>query len=592
MRTIVTGGAGFIGSHLVEELIKKGDQVLVIDNLSTGSLNNLEDIDNTNLTIEIISVEDSFLVETAIRRFKPDRIFHLAAQVSVPQSLKAPLSDFKTNSLGATVVFEAASKYNVKRIVFSSTGGAIYGDAEIIPTPETAEALPMSPYGQHKLLAEVGAGFYLRQQNLQITVLRFANVYGPRQGGSGESGVISLFTDAALKETPATIYGDGEQTRDFVFVKDVVEALILASTAPSANGPYNIGSNFEITINQLVKELQNLGLNINPRYARGNPGEVNRSLLSSKKIKDDLGWQAKTPFKEGLKTTIKEMKAKPRVDTKKSLFCVDVGGQTIHSANIKDNHPVEIETVTAQKNLDPLFDQLSQLVGPDTDWALSLPGTVSSRRYWTNSSAYSLMDKVVDLEKEFRKRNVNPPLLVENDAFVLARGAALQNLRISRLAVLNIGFGLGGGLAINGWPERGVAQEIGHIPLPGNNKKCLCGKTGCVSTVLSMQGISKETDITTATEFKGAVDQFENEYQQAQEALIFLLQATKLILSPGAIALSGGLFWELFENDLDQFEAELDKTTITSPGATGTLIAMPGPEIALEGIYDLAMTGY
>lgn len=596
MRSLVTGGAGFIGSHLVERLLHDGDEVLVLDNLSTGTLDNLDAVRSDQLRIEVANVHEPSATESAVRRFRPERIFHLAAQVSVPNSMNVPLADFQTNALGATVLFEAAAKYGVERIVFSSTGGAIYGDAEEIPTSENHSPLPLSPYGQHKLLAETAAGFYSRQRGISVTTLRFANVYGPRQGGSGESGVISLFTGAAIEEKPVTIYGDGEQTRDFVFVRDVVDALTLASEVENGGGPYNIGTSTETSINDLVAEIQGLGIPIDSRYAAGRDGEVQRSALSAGLASRELGWQPKTPFRKGLKLTIDEMKEHPRIDRQKELLCIDVGGSTITKAVITDPTYVHSETIRTVAGKDALLDLLAELVNETEDWCLSLPGTVSGRRFWTGSSAYGIMEEVVDLQSEFQGRGVSTPLLSENDVYALARGAALENLSIKRLAVINLGNGVGGALDISGWPEKGIAQEMGHLPIPGNDSLCLCGQRGCIETSLAWWSLGKRSGLETPELFAEAVLEKDPAvlpiYGEARASLLFLLKMTKLMLSPEAIMLSGGALWSIWERELDALEDEMNAETIESPGSQGILLASTGPGMQLRGLYDLARNEY
>ena len=219
---IVTGGAGFIGSHLTDKLIEKGERVVVIDNLSTGSRENL----NPKAVFYKANIEDAE-ISNIFEKENPSAVFHFAAQINLRSSIDDPIRDAKTNILGSLNVLENCSKYGVKKVVFSSTGGAMYGAAKI-PTAETALANPSSPYGIAKLSVEYYLQYYLKSLKLPFVVLRFANVYGPRQNHKGEAGVVAIFCNAMINGKQPIIFGSGKQTRDFVYVGDAVESAVLA----------------------------------------------------------------------------------------------------------------------------------------------------------------------------------------------------------------------------------------------------------------------------------------------------------------------------------------------------------------------------
>jgi UDP-glucose 4-epimerase len=281
MRALVTGGAGFIGSHLVDALIARGDQVTVLDDLSTGRRENVP----AGAELRVASIAEP------LEAFEADVVFHLAAQIDVRRSVADPRFDLAINVGGTLNVAQAAGD---ARLVFASTGGAIYGDTDLVPTPESATERPMAPYGQAKLAAEG----YLRVLGADATALRFANVYGPRQDPLGEGGVCAIFCGAAVDGRTATVFGDGEQTRDFVYVGDVVAACLAAADG-APFGPYNVGTGTETSVNALAEQL---GIAIERADARR--GEVERSCLDVSRIADELGWQAQVPLAEGLERTL------------------------------------------------------------------------------------------------------------------------------------------------------------------------------------------------------------------------------------------------------------------------------------------------
>jgi UDP-glucose 4-epimerase len=293
-RVLVTGGAGFIGSNLVDALLDAGHEVTVLDDLSTGGVHNLAGALNRGATLIHGSVADAGAVAKAMHPV-PDTVFHLAAQIDVRRAVADPGHDASVNVLGTIALLEGARAAGVRRVVLASTGGAIYGDAETIPTPETAEPRPLSPYAASKAGAETYCALYSRLYGIESFTLRLANVYGPRQDPRGEAGVIALF--CANDTGVATVYGDGLQTRDFVYVGDVVEAFIRAGDA-TLEGLCNIATGRETSVLELAAELD-----LEPRLEPERPGEVRRSCLDPSLAGTLLGWTARTSLREGLART-------------------------------------------------------------------------------------------------------------------------------------------------------------------------------------------------------------------------------------------------------------------------------------------------
>ena len=301
MKILVTGGAGFIGSHLVKALNKQGHDVIVLDDLSSGSKSNVPK------GIKFIQGDVREINQLNLPK-KIDVVFHLAAQIDVPRSVKDPQFDAQVNVLGTVAVLEYARQADAKKFVYASTGGAIYGTADIIPTPESAEVGSSSPYGISKSSAEQYVRLYSRLFDLDHVILRYSNVYGPGQSSSKETGVVAIFSQQVARSQPLTVEGDGEQTRDFVFVDDVVNANLVALKS-DAQGTFNISTGKETSINDLVelfKELADHELKINS--ALGRKGEERRSCLSNAKAKADLGWTPKVDLKKGLKSTLESLK--------------------------------------------------------------------------------------------------------------------------------------------------------------------------------------------------------------------------------------------------------------------------------------------
>jgi UDP-glucose 4-epimerase len=293
MHALVTGGAGFIGSHLVDALIAEDHTVAVLDNLSTGKRANL----SPDARLHEVDVRDADAVDRALAEQPPEVVFHLAAQIDVRRSVSAPGFDAAVNVGSTVLLLEAARLHGVRRLVLASTGGAIYGEADAIPTPESASPAPMSPYGTGKAAAESYCDLYTRLHGLSTASLRLANVYGPRQDPRGEAGVVALFCAARRDGRPATVFGDGLQTRDYVFVGDVVAAFTAAARS-SATGAFNIGTGAQTSVLDLAAALQ-LAIVHEPERL----GEVKRSCLDPTAARAALSWSPTTTLGDGLQRT-------------------------------------------------------------------------------------------------------------------------------------------------------------------------------------------------------------------------------------------------------------------------------------------------
>jgi UDP-glucose 4-epimerase len=304
MRTLVTGGAGFIGSNLVDGLLARGDEVTVLDDVSTGRRGNLEAALQDGAELVQGDVRDGEALAELCARLRPEVVFHLAAQIDVRRSVADPAFDARVNVEGTINVLRAAQASGARRVVNTSTGGAIYGEGRMIPAPEDHPVAPEAPYGLSKFCAENYCQIFSRLHGLSTVSLRYGNVYGPRQDPLGEAGVIAIFCGKLLEGGRPTIFGDGLQTRDYVFVGDVVDANLLAADS-DATGAFNIGRGVETNVLELVEALRPLARDgFEPEHAPERPGEVRRIALDASRARDELGWEAKVGLEEGLERTL------------------------------------------------------------------------------------------------------------------------------------------------------------------------------------------------------------------------------------------------------------------------------------------------
>ncbi|HEU4738747.1 MAG TPA: NAD-dependent epimerase/dehydratase family protein [Solirubrobacterales bacterium] len=307
MRSLVTGGAGFIGSNLVDALLAGGDEVTIVDDLSTGRRGNLDGALAAGAELVELDIRDGEALGRLTAEKRPERIFHLAAQIDVRKSLTDPFLDAAINVGGTANVLDAARGCDCGRVVFVSTGGAIYGEGEgqQLPLAEDAPIAPLAAYGQSKYAAEGYLALYERLYGLSGISLRLGNVYGPRQDPLGEAGVIAIFCGVLREGGQPTVFGDGSQTRDYIYVGDVVAAA-LAAAASDVTGPINIGTGRETSVIELVEALRELGgrEDFEAQLAPPRPGEVQRITLDASRAERKLGWRAETGLEQGLRLTL------------------------------------------------------------------------------------------------------------------------------------------------------------------------------------------------------------------------------------------------------------------------------------------------
>ncbi len=298
MKILITGGAGFIGSYVANAFISEGHKVLIVDNLSTG----LEENIPREADFVKCDIRERTLLERALSDFKPDMVNHHAAQINVRQSVEDPAFDAEVNIIGTLNLLELSIRHRIKRFIFASTGGAIYGEPERLPADETTPPMPISPYGASKYAVESYLGYYRAVYGLEYVALRYSNVYGPRQNPHGEAGVVAIFCSRIMSGKPCVIFGDGSQTRDYVFVEDVARANILGIKAQV--GKYNIGTEIETSVNELVMVMQMVSeRNFDVEYAPPRPGEVQRISLDTNLAKRVLGWSPKVNLEDGIRQT-------------------------------------------------------------------------------------------------------------------------------------------------------------------------------------------------------------------------------------------------------------------------------------------------
>ena len=307
MRTLVTGGAGFIGSNLVDALLARGDEVTVVDDLSTGRRENLDGALAAGATLVEADIRDREAIEELAGRERPEVVFHLAAQIDVRKSIADPAFDASINVGGTANVLDAARVAESRRFVFVSTGGAIYGEGEgqQLPLAEDAPLAPEAPYGQSKFAAEGYLALYERLYDLSGVSLRLGNVYGPRQDPLGEAGVIAIFCGRLRGGERPIVFGDGKQTRDYIYVGDVVAAALAAAEAETT-GPINIGTGVETDVLELARLLGELGgaEDFEPELAPPRTGEVQRISIDPAQAGHELGWRAETGLEDGLRLTL------------------------------------------------------------------------------------------------------------------------------------------------------------------------------------------------------------------------------------------------------------------------------------------------
>jgi len=300
MKILLTGGAGFIGSNVADRMIELGHKVIVVDNLITGRRENVP----TKAKFYEMDICDQKLSKVFASE-RPDVVNHHAAQMDVRKSVEDPIYDANVNVIGVLNILQNCVRYNVSHFVFASTGGAIYAEQDYFPADKAHPLRPHSPYGITKLTTEKYLFFYNQTYGMTSSILRYANIYGPRQNPHGEAGVVAIFSEKILRDEQPVINGDGLQTRDYVFVGDVVKANELVLLNKTENKIYNIGTGIETNVNELFREIvRKVGKDVQEKHGSAKPGEQKRSVLDSSLIYQELGWKPSTSLDEGLGQTI------------------------------------------------------------------------------------------------------------------------------------------------------------------------------------------------------------------------------------------------------------------------------------------------
>ncbi len=298
MKVLLTGGAGFIGSWVAEALIADGNEIFIIDDLSTGKIQNIP----KDANFAKADIKDRDRVEKIFNDFKPDVINHHAAQMNVRNSVEDPIFDAQVNILGTINLLELSIRHEIKKFMFASTGGAIYGEPEVIPCVEDTLPVPISPYGISKYAVEKYLNYYRLVHGLPHVVLRYSNVYGPRQNPHGEAGVVAIFCDRIKHGNPCEVFGDGKQTRDYIYVEDVARANILSLNAEDVI--INIGTAIETSVNDIVSELKRVtNRDVQVVYSPRRNGEVDRIALEINRAEELLGWRPQVTLEDGLSKT-------------------------------------------------------------------------------------------------------------------------------------------------------------------------------------------------------------------------------------------------------------------------------------------------
>lgn len=312
MRILVSGGAGFIGSHVVDAYVAAGHEVGVLDNFSTGRVENV----NPAAAVHRVDLRDQAEVEKAVSSFRPEVVNHHAAQSEVPKSVADPAYDAQVNIVGGLNLLKACADHAVSKVIFSSTGGALYGEPDVVPADEDHPVRPLSPYGTSKFAFEQYLGTFRRTFGLDYTVLRYANIYGPRQDFYAEEGrVIAIFASRMLEGRPVTIDGTGDQARDMLHVGDVATAN-LAALEKGSGGTFHVSSAIPVTVNDLFRKLALLtDYHLEPTYGPARKGDVYRIALDNERARENLGWEPRVPLEEGLSLTVdyfREQVSRPR----------------------------------------------------------------------------------------------------------------------------------------------------------------------------------------------------------------------------------------------------------------------------------------